>query len=298
MKVAVIYGGISSEREVSLKSGKAIVKNLDRKKYNVLDFQIDNKTDVFNLDKDVDIALIGLHGKFGEDGCIQSILEAMDIKYCGCRPLTSGILMDKNYTKIIARQSGVLTAEWTVVKNIDEIDYDLIEKIGYPVFIKPNSGGSSVATFFIKKKEDVENAVREALKYDDIVMIEKYIKGEEYTSFILDGEVYPTLKITSEQEFFDYEAKYSTTKGAKEVLADLPEDVEKKLKEISITCWNSYNCTGYVRADYIITDSGEIYLLELNTLPGMTETSLIPKSAAGKGISYSQLLDKLIETSK
>ncbi|MDY2794023.1 MAG: D-alanine--D-alanine ligase [Peptostreptococcus porci] len=297
MKVAVIYGGISSEREVSLKSGKAMVENLKKDKYDVLDFKIDNKTDVFNLDKDVDLVILGLHGKFGEDGCIQSILDAMDIKYCGCSPLTSGILMDKNFTKTIARQNDILTADWLTVKSVDEINYDDIDRLGYPVFIKPNSGGSSVATFFVKNKEDVENAVREGLKYDEIVMIEKYIKGVEYTSFVLNGEIYPTIKITSEQEFFNYEAKYSTTNGAKEVVVELPKELDEKVLSTSSKCWNAYNCKGYVRVDYIITDDGDVYLLELNTLPGMTETSLIPKSAAARGLSYSDLLDKLIETS-
>ena len=297
MKVAVIYGGISSEREVSLKSGKAMVENLKKDKYDVLDFKIDNKTDVFNLDKDVDLVILGLHGKFGEDGCIQSILDAMDIKYCGCSPLTSGILMDKNFTKTIARQNDILTADWLTVKSVDEINYDDIDRLGYPVFIKPNSGGSSVATFFVKNKEDVENAVREGLKYDEIVMIEKYVKGVEYTSFVLNGEIYPTIKITSEQEFFNYEAKYSTTNGAKEVVVELPKELDEKVLSTSSKCWNAYNCKGYVRVDYIITDDGDVYLLELNTLPGMTETSLIPKSAAARGISYSDLLDKLIETS-
>ena len=297
MKVAVIYGGISSEREVSLKSGKAMVENLKKDKYDVLDFKIDNKTDVFNLDKDVDLVILGLHGKFGEDGCIQSILDAMDIKYCGCSPLTSGILMDKNFTKTIARQNGILTADWLTVKSVDEINYDDINRLGYPVFIKPNSGGSSVATFFVKNKEDVENAVREGLKYDEIIMIEKYVKGVEYTSFVLNGEIYPTIKITSDQEFFNYEAKYSTTNGAKEVVVELPKELDEKVLSTSSKCWNAYNCKGYVRVDYIITDDGDVYLLELNTLPGMTETSLIPKSAAARGISYSDLLDKLIETS-
>lgn len=297
MKVAVIYGGISSEREVSLKSGKAMVENLKKDKYDVLDFKIDNKTDVFNLDKDVDLVILGLHGKFGEDGCIQSILDAMDIKYCGCSPLTSGILMDKNFTKTIARQNDILTADWLTVKSVDEINYDDIDRLGYPVFIKPNSGGSSVATFFVKNKEDVENAVREGLKYDEIVMIEKYIRGVEYTSFVLNGEIYPTIKITSEQEFFNYEAKYSTTNGAKEVVVELPKELDEKVLSTSSKCWNAYNCKGYVRVDYIITDDGDVYLLELNTLPGMTETSLIPKSAAARGLSYSDLLDKLIETS-
>ena len=298
MKIAVIYGGVSSEREVSLNSGKAILKNLDRNKYDVVDFRIDNTTDIFDLESDIDLALIGLHGKFGEDGCIQSILEAKGIKYCGCDPLTSGILMNKNFTKTIARQNGILTADWCIVKSVSDIDYDLIDKMGYPVFIKPNSGGSSVATFFVKSKEDVENAVREGLKYDEIVMIEKYVKGVEHTSFILDGEVFPTLKITSDNEFFDFEAKYSTTHGAQEIPVELPSHLHEKLVSSSETCWKIFNCKGYVRVDYIITENDEVYLLEINTLPGMTEQSLIPKSAKAKGINYPGLIDALIETAK
>lgn len=297
-KIGVIYGGISSEREVSLKSGKAMIDNLDRNKYEVIECRIDKMTDAFNIDKSIDTVLIGLHGKFGEDGRVQSILESMGLQYSGCDPITSGILMDKNFTKTIARQNGILTADWTVVKSVEEIDYSLIEEMGYPVFIKPNQGGSSVATFMIKNKEEVENAVKEALKYDEIVMIEKYVKGEEYTSFILDGEVFPTIKISSDKEFFDFEAKYSTTNGAKEVVVELEKDMADKLRINSETCWKAFNCKGYVRADYIITEDKEIYLLEINTLPGMTETSLIPKSAAARGISYSQLLDRLIESGK
>lgn len=296
MKIAVIYGGISSEREVSLKSGESILKNLDRSKYDVVDFRIDKMTDIFNIDPDIDLALIGLHGKFGEDGSIQSILEAKGIKYCGCNPLTSGILMDKNFTKTIARQNNVLTADWYTVKSVEDIDYDKIDEMGYPVFIKPNSGGSSVATYFVKSKEEVEKAVCDGLKYDDIVMIEKYVKGGEYTSFILDREVFPTIKITSDHEFFDFEAKYSATNGAKEVAVTLPEPLATKLYNSSKTCWDIFNCRGYVRVDYIITDEGDVYLLEINTLPGMTEQSLIPKSAKANGISYAGLIDRLIDT--
>lgn len=295
-KIAVLYGGVSSEREVSLKSGKAMIDNLDKSKYEVIDFRIDTKDDIFKLDKNIDLALIGLHGKFGEDGSIQAVLETMGLKYSGCNPLTSGVLMDKNFTKIIARENGVLTANWTTVKSIDAIDYEKIDQIGYPVFIKPNSGGSSVATSLVKSKDQVEDAVRDALKYDDIVMIEEYIKGVEHTSFILNGQVFPTVRITSSNEFFDYEAKYSTSNGAREEVVELEKDLSEKLEKTSKICWDIYNCRGYVRADYIITEANEIYLLEINTLPGMTETSLIPKSAKARGIDYSGLLDRLIDS--
>jgi len=295
-KIAVLYGGVSSEREVSLNSGRAMIENLDKSKYQVIDFRIDQKEDIFKLDKDVDLALIGLHGKFGEDGSIQAVLDTMGIKYSGCNPLTSGVLMDKNFTKTIAKYNGILTAKWMIVRSVESIDYDRIDEIGYPVFIKPNSGGSSVATTKVKSRQGVEAAVKEALKYDDIVMIEEYIEGVEHTSFILNGEVFPTIRITSDNEFFDYEAKYSTSNGAKEEVVELDGDLAATLEKTSKICWDIYNCKGYVRADYIITEDNKIYLLEINTLPGMTVTSLIPKSAKAKGISYSELLDKLIET--
>lgn len=194
------------------------------------------------------------------------------------------------------RDSNLPTAPWVLVKSVDEIDYDEIDNIGYPVFIKPNSGGSSVATFFIHSKDEVEKAVRKGLEVDEFVMIEKYIPGGEYTSFILNGEVFPTISIKSDSGFFDYEAKYSVEKGAKEEVVYLDEELQKRVNEISETCWKIFNCKAYVRVDMIISE-GIPYVLELNTLPGMTQTSLIPRSAAARGIKYSELLDKLIEYS-
>lgn len=297
MKIAVIMGGISSEREVSLNSGNEVYNNLNRDKYDVVKIIIDNKKDVFTkITDDIDFALLALHGKFGEDGCVQHILETMDIPYSGCGSLCSGMCMDKNVTKKMLRDSNLPTAPWTVVKSIEEIDYDIIDNMGYPVFIKPNSGGSSVATFFIKQKDDVENAVREGLIVDEFVMIEKYIPGGEFTSFVLNGEVFPTISIKSGSEFFDYESKYSLENGATEEVVYLKDDLQQKLNAISEECWKIFNCKAYVRIDVII-DGDDIYVLELNTLPGMTKTSLIPRSAAARGMSYSELLDKIIDYS-
>ena len=213
-KVVVIMGGISSEREVSLNSGKSVLSAINRDKYDVHELIIDEPMDVVNkMPEGVDFALLILHGKYGEDGTIQAMLESMGIKYSGCDPLTSGICMDKNMSKKVLKASNIPTAPWTIAKSLDSIDYDAIEKMGYPVFIKPNSGGSSVATFKVDRKEDVYEAVRQGLEVDDIVMIEGYLPGDEYTSFILNGEVFPTIKISSPNEFFDYESKYAT--GAK-----------------------------------------------------------------------------------
>lgn len=296
-KIAVVMGGISSEREISLKSGAGVFESLDREKYEPIKVVIDEKTDIITkIPDDVDFAFLALHGKFGEDGCVQSVLETRDIPYSGCGPLSSAMCMDKNISKKICKASGIPTADWITVKSIEEIDYDRIEEMGYPVFVKPNSGGSSVATFMIKEKAGIEDAVRQGLEVDTEVMIEQYLPGEECTSFILDGEVFPTVSIKSEQEFFDFEAKYSSDNGAVEEVVYLEESLQNKLNEYSRMCWNAFNCRAYVRVDFIISN-GVPYVLELNTLPGLTATSLIPRSAAARGISYSQLLDKLISCS-
>ena len=296
-KIAVIMGGISSEREISLKSGAGVFESLDREKYEPIKVVIDEKTDIITkIPDDVDFAFLALHGKFGEDGCVQSVLETRDIPYSGCGPLSSAMCMDKNISKKICKASGIPTADWITVKSIEEIDHDRIEEMGYPVFVKPNSGGSSVATFMIKEKAGIEDAVRQGLEVDTEVMIEQYLPGEECTSFILDGEVFPTVSIKSEQEFFDFEAKYSSDNGAVEEVVYLEESLQNKLNEYSRMCWDAFNCRAYVRVDFIISN-GVPYVLELNTLPGLTATSLIPRSAAARGISYSQLLDKLISCS-
>lgn len=296
-KIAVIMGGISSEREISLKSGAGVLGSLDREQYEPIEVVIDKKTDIITkIPDDVDFAFLALHGKFGEDGCVQSVLETRDIPYSGCGPLSSAMCMDKNISKKICKASGIPTADWITVKSIEEIDYDRIEEMGYPVFVKPNSGGSSVATFMIKEKAGIEDAVRQGLEVDTEVMIEQYLPGEECTSFILDGEVFPTVSIKSEQEFFDFEAKYSSDNGAVEEVVYLEESLQNKLNEYSKMCWDAFNCRAYVRVDFIISN-GVPYVLELNTLPGLTATSLIPRSAAARGISYAQLLDKLIDCS-
>lgn len=297
MKIAILMGGISSEREISLKSGEGIYSSIDKEKYDVVKVIIDDKKDIFKkLTPDIDFAFLALHGKFGEDGCVQSILEAMDIPYSGCGPLSSGMCMDKNITKKLLRDSNIPTADWTVVKSIDKINYKKIDDIGYPVFIKPNSGGSSVATFLISSKEEVKNAVSEVLKVDEFAMIEKYIPGGEYTSFVLNGEVFPTISIKSNSDFFDFTSKYSTTNGAIEEVVYLEKELQDKINQISKTCWDIFNCKAYVRIDIIISNNTP-YVLELNTLPGMTQTSLIPRSALAKKMEFSELIDKIIEYS-
>lgn len=296
MKVGVIMGGISSEREISLQSGNSIIENIDKNKYEVIPVVIDEKVDIINKVKDLDFALLALHGKFGEDGTVQSVLQTLDIPYSGCGPLTSALCMDKDLTKTVLEANGIRTARWLNVKSVEEIDYEAIENIGYPVFIKPTNGGSSVATFKIYDKEKVQEAVEEGLKWDTEVMIEEFIDGNEITCPVFDNKLFPVIAIKPKSDFFDYTQKYSEN-GADEVLVELEEDLYKEVKEMALKTYKALKCEVYSRIDMIVNKEGTPYILEVNTLPGMTAASLFPKSAKGEGYSFSEFLDLIIETS-
>ncbi|MDY2729969.1 MAG: D-alanine--D-alanine ligase [Clostridiales bacterium] len=298
MKVGVIMGGISSEREISFQSGKAVVENLDKNKYEVVEIAIDKKEDIVNKVKGIDFALLALHGQFGEDGTVQAVLQTLGIPYSGCGPLSSAACMDKDMTKSLLKAAGVKTAPWINIRKGEEIDYDAIEKMGYPVVVKPTHGGSSVATFIIKDKKDIKHAVEEGYKWDKEVMIEKFIKGDEITCPMLGNEMFPVIAIkpSKEYEFFDYTAKYADG-GSEEVVVNLDEKLNKVVKKMAFDTYKVLKCEVYARVDMIVTPEGIPYVLEVNTLPGMTPNSLFPKSAKGKGVTYSELLDLIIEGS-
>ena len=296
MKVGVLMGGISSEREVSLNSGKSIMEHINKEKYEVVSVVIDKKEDVIDKVKGLDFALLALHGKFGEDGTVQSVLQTLDIPYSGCGPLSSALCMDKDLTKTVLKAKGIRTAKWINVSSVEEIDYEAIEEMGYPVFVKPTNGGSSVATFKIYKKEDVEAAVLEGLKWDKEVLIEEFIKGDEITCPVFNNELFPILAIKSNTDFYDYEQKYSAN-GAQHYPIQLEEKIYEEVKKMALETYKALKCSVYARIDMILTEEGVPYVLEVNTLPGMTSTSLFPQSAGEKGISYSEFIDLIIKTS-
>lgn len=296
MKVGVIMGGISSEREISLKSGNSVLEYIDRNKYEVEEIIIDNKEDIINKVKGIDFALLALHGQFGEDGTVQSVLQTLGIPYSGCGPLSSALCMDKDLTKRVLKANNIRTAKWINVSSVDDIDYKAINEIGYPVFIKPNNGGSSVATFKITKDEDVKAAVEEGLKWDNEVMIEEFIKGDEITCPVYDDKMYPIIAIKPKSEFFDYTQKYSVG-GAEEVVIELEEKLHNEVEEMAKGTYKALKCSVYARIDMIITSEGVPYILEVNTLPGMTSASLFPKSMAAAGIDFTKFIDLIIEGS-
>lgn len=297
MKIGVIMGGVSSEREVSLKTGKEMAKALDRSKYEVVEIIIDKKTDLMDKvrEEKIDFALLALHGAFGEDGGAQGILEAMEIPYSGCGILASALCMDKDATKKVAVGSNIRTAKWRLVKAVDEIKKEDIVDMGFPLVVKPVAGGSSLGTFLVKDEIKLKEALEEAFKFDKKVMVEEYVKGEEITCPVLGGEILPILSIKPKNEFFDFESKYEDG-GALEEAAILSKELEEKVIQMTKEVVRALDCEVYSRVDMIIKDD-EPYLLEVNTLPGMTQNSLVPRSANIMGLTFDKLLDKIIEVS-
>jgi len=289
-------GGISSEREISLKSGESILENINKDKYEVVSIVIDKKEDIVNKVKDIDFALLALHGQFGEDGTVQSVLQTLGIPYSGCGPLSSGMCMDKDVSKSILKASNIRTAPWINLNKNDEIDYKKINELGYPVVVKPTHGGSSVATFLVKEEKEIENCVKEAFKWDSEVMIEKFIKGDEITCPVYGDKMLPVIAIKPKAEFFDFASKYNDG-GAEEVVVELEKSLHEEVEKMALATYKALKCEVYSRVDMIVTEEGIPYVLEVNTLPGMTKNSLIPKSAAALNISFTELIDMIIEDS-
>lgn len=296
MKIGVIMGGISSEREVSLSSGREILKNINFGEYEGVEIVLDGKADIYEKVSGIDFALLALHGKYGEDGTVQSILDSLDIPYSGCGMASSAVCMDKDLTKCVLQSKGIRTGDWFVVRNLKEVEESKVEALGYPVVVKPNCGGSSVATFICSSFEEVLHGVEEGLLVDKEVMIEEFIKGDEITVPILDGEVLPTLIIKpAKGDFFDYSSKYEDG-GALEDIIQYEDALQKEINDMAMKTFKVLKCDIYARVDFIIRE-GVPYILEINTLPGMTKTSLFPKSAMGIGLDYKGLLDRIIRSS-
>ena len=296
MKIAVIYGGISSEREVSINTGKEIISNLDKSKYEVIGLELEKAEDIFKLrDMNVDFVYIALHGIFGEDGRVQAILDSMNIPYSGCGVLSSAMSMDKNISKLIVKNSGVRVIDGISVRKGDKINFSDLN-LGDKVILKPNSGGSSIGINFATNQEEFEKALNEIFLIDDEALVERIMKGIEISVPIIQGEVFPTILIEPLKDtFFDYKSKYENG-GALEYVHEFEKELQNEIDDFTRKVYKSLKCKGYARVDYILVEN-RAYFLEINTLPGMTKNSLLPKSTLSKGYSYTQTLDLLIEAS-
>ncbi|RJX41179.1 D-alanine--D-alanine ligase [Paenibacillus pinisoli] len=298
MKIGVIMGGISTEREVSLQTGQGMVRHLDRSRYEVVPIVIDQREDLITKvqQSGIDLALLALHGQFGEDGTVQGALETLGIPYTGSGVLASSLCMNKELSKTLLAAGGVPTPEGLSWKGMNEYDPQAVERLGYPVIVKPNTGGSSIGIQLVHNERELQSAVEEACDLDGTILIERYIKGTEITCSIVDGEALPIIGIRSaHSEWFDYKAKYEDG-GAEEKVIELPAAVEQRVREAALASYQLLQCSVYARVDMILC--GDMpYVLEVNTLPGMTANSLLPKSAAAAGLTFSGLLDRIIEIS-
>ncbi|MEZ0328131.1 MAG: D-alanine--D-alanine ligase [Dissulfuribacterales bacterium] len=301
IRLALLCGGKSSEREVSLSGAKGVLDALNRNKYDVEVF--DTATDLPRLmerTKSLDVAFILLHGRFGEDGTVQGLLELLSIPYQGSGVLGSALAMNKHFSKVMYRDAGIPTPDWLVYTDADEYRIEEIpERLGLPVMIKPANQGSSIGMAKVERMEDMLSAIREASKWDEQVVLERFVRGRELTAGVLGLKELTALPIVEirpnpSYSFFDYEAKYQ--KGATEELcpAPIPEKIAKRAQDLAVRAHRALGLRGYSRTDMILTETEELFVLETNTIPGMTPTSLLPQAAQAMGIGFSELLDKLI----
>ncbi len=302
MTVALLSGGISPERDVSLKSGDEVFKALDKGKYEIR--QYDPATDLPRLVADapeIDIALIILHGPFGEDGTIQGFLDMLNIPYQGSGVLGSALAMDKAVAKRLYKDAGLLVPPFKILKRRMPYEYqEIVKEIGLPLLTKPASGGSSIGMHLVSVEAELEEALEDAFRYDATVIVEAYIKGREITGAVLGNEALELLPIVeiiprSSQPFFDYTAKYDTTGATREICpAPIDDTLAEQAQQDAATAHRALCCEGYSRTDMIVRDE-KIFVLETKTIPGMTSVSLFPLAAKTAGLTFGQLLDRLIK---
>ncbi|MBF0201865.1 MAG: D-alanine--D-alanine ligase [Desulfamplus sp.] len=301
IKLALLAGGDSPEREVSLNSAGQVYEALDQEKYDIVRY--DPKTDLKRIVEDapgIDAALIILHGPNGEDGTVQGLLDLLKIPYQGAGVLGSALAMNKLVTKKLYEKAGIPVPDYIHVAKGETLRIEeWVEKIGLPMVVKPVCAGSSVGMTIVRKEDDLPGAIQSAFSFDNALLFERYIKGVELTCGVLGNshlEALPVIEIIPGEgyEFFDYNAKY--LKGATEEIcpARIDDDIRQEVQSLALKAHQALFLKGYSRTDMILMD-GNLHVLETNTIPGMTGTSLYPQSAAAAGYSFSQLLDKLIE---
>ena len=291
-KIAVLMGGPGEEREISLKSGKAILLALEAIGYDVLDVTLENTLgDIISDLQSVDLVFLGLHGSIGENGTIQGFLESLGIKYTGSDPLSSAICMDKNISKIIARGCKVITPDWKIVTRDQDLDGGNSE---FPLVTKPNDQGSTVGLTIVHDESELGSALDLAFKYSSSVMVEQFIDGRELTVTLIGSEAYPVCEIIPSHELYDYECKYTSGMSTYVCPADIGLDLTERVQEISERLFNVLKCRHYSRADFRLDHEDNLWFLEMNTLPGMTDTSLAPITAKAAGLSFNDLIECIV----
>jgi len=328
MNITVLMGGTSSERNVSLASGIRIVQALRGNGHKVTPLDpargvisdaeqrelatgkvgteppslealsrfaegtfLPNLTSMKEI-KDADVAFLALHGGQGEDGTIQALLDMAHVKYTGSGHLSSALAMDKDLSKKLFRVAEVKTADWLMAPATTE---QVEGMLGLPVIVKPSKQGSTVGLTLVKKRSDLPGAIEEALKYDDEVMIERFVPGRELTVGVLGDVALPVGEIISKHEIYDYECKYTAGMATEEFPAKISPEATERVQKQALGAFKSLKLKGYARIDFRLTTEGEFYCLEANTLPGMTELSLIPQGAAAMGIKFPELCERIVK---
>lgn len=305
ISILVVCGGISSEREISLKSGKSVYEALKRSGYinvNMFDLNRNNMQDI--LIARPNIVFIALHGKGGEDGSIQGMLELAGIPYTGPGIAASAICMNKILTKRILQNAGLPTAEFLAFRRdevegrIENVKKEASDTIGYPMVLKSPCEGSSIGVVIIQSEDEFEDAVKEVFSHGDELLIEEFVKGTEVTLPIMGNETIttlPVIEITSEREFYDYTAKYTKGLCHHIIPACIDKESEKEIIRIGRKVYQILGCRGLSRVDYIVHPAKGPLVIEVNTLPGMTDMSLFPDAARYIGISYESLVETILE---
>jgi D-alanine-D-alanine ligase len=331
MRISVLMGGTSAERDVSLASGLRVAEGLRARGHDVVTLDtargtLSSKDEKALLSKgnvvkrepppreelarmaeqtlpqmlralpslkEADVVFLGLHGGFGEDGTIQALLDVAGVRYTGSGHLGSALAMDKDLSKHLFRRAGVQTADWTMASRDKPAD-DQLGRLTLPVVVKPSKQGSTVGLSIVRRREDLARAVTEAYDYDDEVMIEQFVPGRELTVGILGDEALPVGEIIPKHEIYDYECKYTVGMAEEIFPAQIPTDRARESQDLARRAFQALKLRGYARIDFRMTDDGSLYCLEANTLPGMTQTSLIPQAAQAAGISFPELCERIV----
>ena len=295
-KILVLMGGWSNEREISLISGKSVFNSLITSGQDVieLDLKRDNISEIKELNPDR--VFIVLHGKGGEDGEIQLYLENLGIPYTGSGSESSKICMNKRITKKILLKNNIQTPNFMEISENTKIE-DIENLFQYPFVIKPSSEGSSIGVYIAEDRKSCKEAIKENMKISNDIILEEYKSGKEYTVGILDNFALPVIQLIPPGKFYDYEAKYNSNETKYICPSGLDQNTEEEIKKLSIDCFRALNCRGWGRVDLIIDKQNKPWIIELNTVPGMTEHSLVPMAANQKNINFDELVLKILDTS-
>ncbi len=295
-RVAVMMGGSAAEREVSLRSGAAVYKALKANGIDAIALDVTGSPFEALAGQKIDRVFNIIHGRGGEDGVLQAVLEVLGIPYTGSGVMASALTMDKLRTKLCWKGYGLITPKWYLLRDNADLD-DCIEKLGFPVIVKPAQEGSSIGMSKASNRDELQNALTLAAKYRCDVYAEAWVSGKEYTVGVLGGEALPVIRLETPNAFYDYEAKYQATTTKYHCPSGLSEELEQFIRNLAVTACEVVGIKGWARVDVFIDDLGQYQLIEVNTVPGMTDHSLVPMAAKQAGIEFEELVWRILETS-